>query len=139
MTLTINFLKQSHSALRDFRIKHNISIRYLEGIAEARFAIAEVASLIGTQCSGEAGSVPELLLRSNVMQFAEQICEDPDLNQTDFGASGVDVAGPVVYLIKLLVRQFGFPCLKLACERYQWIVPENLHESDEVMLEALFI
>ena len=67
------------------------------------------------------------------MELAERVCTDRAINTTDFGASGEDVVGPAVYLLKLLVRQYGFPCLKEVSQQHQWILPEGLRSDDQVV------
>lgn len=67
-----------------------------------------------------------------LLDLAERVCIDPAVNTTDFGTSNIDILGPAVYLIKLLVRQYGFPCLKTVAEEHQWIVPQGLRTTNQV-------
>ncbi len=44
----------------------------------------------------------------------------------------VDTTGPVLYLMRLLVRQFGFTCLQRVSQAHPWVVPESLRRVDNV-------
>lgn len=68
----------------------------------------------------------------SLLQLAEEVCSDPEINTTDFTTSDVDIVGPAIYLIKLLVRQYGFPCLKHVFKEHKWTVPEGLLMTDQV-------
>ena len=63
------------------------------------------------------------------MRPVEELCADSRINTV---ASNTDVVGPAVYLVKLLVRQYGFPCLKQVCEIHPWIIPEGLRTANQV-------
>lgn len=81
------------------------------------------------QAAHHSGDIPAL------MEKAKNVCTDTEINSTTMYSGGnFDVTGPIVYLIKLLVRQFSFPCLKQASEKYPWIVPEGLRTSNLVSL-----
>ena len=129
---TIKFLENSYHKLRGYKENQIINISYLEGIAEARFALAEVAEFMNDLLPSSFSSIP-VLLASNVMPSVKRLCEDPKINSTAT-VLGADLSGPIIYLIKLLVRQFGFPFLKSISKKYQWIVPKDLDESEEVCL-----
>jgi hypothetical protein len=45
-----------------------------------------------------------------------------------------DLVGAAIFLLKKIVRQFGFPCLKYISEEYEWIIPVSLRAADEVCL-----
>lgn len=124
-------LKDAHFTLTSYKSNPVISIGYLEAVAGAKFAITEVANFIHSQL------IDEVVTRhsenvSALMERAREICSDTIVNITTVSSKSVDVTGPVVYLLKLLVRQFSFPCLKQASERYPWIVPEGLRTSNLV-------
>ena len=111
---------------------------YIEGVAGTKFAIMEVAKFIHSQLSSEEYVRPgQAVERSQVvldlMEQMKKICTDTFINTvTIYPRGNLDVTGPVVYLLKLLVRQFNFPCLKQTSERYPWIVPEGLRTSNLV-------
>lgn len=128
---TVDILTQSHHVLRG---QQSINIGYLEGIAGIRFSIMEVANLLHSGFIDDTAkkSRPVQQVQFVIMQLAEELCVDPAINTTDFAAS--DVVGPAIYLLKLLVRQFGFPCLKHVSEHCQWIIPEDLRIADQVLL-----
>ncbi len=124
----IEILKRFWSVLRKYQSEPLITIDYLEGVAGFRFAIMEIAGLL------HASYVDNTLKKSQleIFQLAEELCRDPVINSTDFSTNGEDVMGPAVYLLKLLVRQYGYPCLRHVSELYQWIIPEGLCTADQV-------
>ena len=120
-------LKKSYQALRDYKSNRVVNIEFLEGVAGVRFALMETANILQSQLTGRNSSKTFKLVL-----LAKDICMDKTINTTEFSSSGVDVVGPAVYLVKLLVRQFGFPCLKSISEKHQWIVPRGLRKADQV-------
>ena len=106
-----------------------------------RFAIMEVSVLLRSDLiTGTAmKSRLQQRLHSEIMQLVEVVCTDPVINTTDFAASGQDVVGPAVYLLKLLVRQYGFPILRQVSEQHPWIVPEGLHNTDQVVADTTYM
>ena len=108
---------------------------YIEGVAGTKFVLMEVAKFIYSQFSKERGivQVAEQELFIGLMEQVKKICTDTVINTTTlYGRGNLDMTGPVVYLLKLLLRQFSFPCLKQASERYPWIIPEGLRTSNLV-------
>lgn len=103
-------------------------------MAGVRFAIIEIASTLYSKFDVDEIPKPHdlLQLEYSLMQLAEEVCSDPEINTTDFTTSDVDVVGPSIYLLKLLVRQYGFPCLKHVSQEHKWIVPEGLRTADQV-------
>ena len=67
-----------------------------------------------------------------MIELTKEVCSDPAINTTNFAASDYDIVGPAVYLIKLLVRQYGFPCLRGVFINHNWIVPEDLRTANQV-------
>lgn len=91
----------------------------------------EIANLLHTDCI--IGTVRKSLrLQFQILQLAEEVCTDPVINTTDFAATVENAVGPAIYLFKLLVRQYGFPCLKQISEQHHWVVPEGLRTGDQV-------
>lgn len=64
-----------------------------------------------------------------LIELAEEVCTDCDINTTDFTD---DVVGPIFYLLKLLVRQYGFPCMKKISKEHLWIIPAGLQTANQV-------
>ena len=132
----IKMLMKGHLTLREFKSNPNISMGYIEAIAGTKFVIMEVAKYIFSQFSRERAIVQvaersELFI--SLMEQVKKVCTDTVINTTTlYGRGNLDVTGPVVYLLKLLVRQFSLPCLKQASERYPWIIPEGLRTSNLV-------
>ena len=111
------------------------TVHYLEAIAGIRFAFLEIANLLH---SDREDCI-------DLFELAEDVCTDPTINTSDFTVSGTDVVGPAVYLLKLLVRKYGFPCLKQVYEQFNWIIPEGLRETNQVCfyscvsIEGIFV
>lgn len=74
-----------------------------------------------------------------LIELAEEVCTDYDINTSDFTDSGVDVVGPIFYLLKLLVRQYGFPCMKKISKEHLWIIPAGLQTANQVNCYKVFI
>lgn len=129
---TIDILYKSHQVLRHYQAEPVINIGYLEGIAGIRFAMMEVATLLYILLGGiqETFSCQQNHLALQLIQIAEEVCTDPHINTTNFAES--DAIGPAVYLLKLLVRQYGFSCLKKVSTEYQWVVPRGLRTANQV-------
>ena len=66
-----------------------------------------------------------------LLRAAGHLCSDRQINCID-PTGRRDNVGPVIYLLKLLVRQYGLPCLKGAVEIHDWIIPAEL-KSDDVI------
>ncbi len=127
-------LKRSYRVFQDYKANPVVSIPFLEAIAGIRFAIMETANLLHSQID-EDNFDP---LQLDLLELAEEVCTDPVINTTDFNISGVDCVdcvGPGIYLLKLLVRQYGFMCLKEVSVRHPWVIPEGLH-TNEVSLPS---
>ena len=92
------------------------SLEYLEGVAKIRSALLVIAEILVTP----SGEVDEDLLKA-----AESLCTDDLVNciNTD---NLENTVGPVIYLIKLLARQYGMPHLKAISENYKWVIPAPL-------------
>ncbi len=122
----LNILKRSHRVFQDFKANPIVSIPYLEAIAGIRFTIMEIANLLHSQIN-EDNFDP---LQLDLLELAKEVCTDPVINTTDFNISGVDCVGPGIYLLKLLVRQYGFTCLKEVSVRHPWVIPEGLNTAE---------
>ena len=122
--------------LRKFKVEPVISVSYLQGLARVRFAIWEIAALLHSHF-GQEGKTELLYVQlsdneNKLMQLAKKVCTDPSINSTNFRSKNADMSGPAIYLLKLLVRQYGFSLLKQASEKFVWIIPEGLRTADLV-------
>ena len=117
-------------ALKEYQTTHVVNIRYLEAVAVVRLALMEIASLLQRQSVNVVTeSEHQQQLKFKLVQLAESMCLDPTINSRDFDANA---AGPTVYLLKLLVRRFGFQCLNTVSADHKWIVPKELQAADKV-------
>lgn len=113
---------------RNYKSHAPNSLGYLNGVAGIRFAISEIASIhnfLYTNKHAEKTQDIQLLV-SRLMQQAQDVCvstTNPD-----------DLLGPALYLLKLIVRQFGFPCLEFVSAEYEWVIPVTLRTEAEVCL-----
>jgi hypothetical protein len=98
------------------------TLEYLEGVAKARFSLSVVAEVLKNEETSQ--NFMELL------RAAGQMCCDRDVNCID-PTGRKDTVGPVIYLLKLIFRQYGMACLKAAAEIYEWLIPAQL-KSEEV-------
>ncbi len=112
----IQLLESSHLALQEHLGTPTVSLKYLEAVAGIRFAL----SILAEQLKSSTVSNP-------LLRVAEKLCIDTGVNIID-----PDTTGPVLYLIKVLVRQFGFPCLRAVNQLYSWLVPKGLKRADDV-------
>ena len=101
--------------------EHQVSLKYLQAVAGVRFGLSVAAEQL------KNGHVDERLLRATY-----ELCIDRRVNVVD----SVDTTGPLLYLVKLLIRQFGYPCLEAVCKVYPWILPEELKKSDTVKIKC---
>ncbi len=113
-------LEDSSLMLQEHLGTLSVSLQYLEAVAGIRFALSILAEQL------KSDSVSNALLR-----VAEKLCIDTRVNIIS-PTGKLDTTGPVFYLIKLLVRQFGFPCLRAVSRVHSWLVPEGLKRADNV-------
>ena len=103
------------------------ALPYLEAVAKLRYSLSVVAELLHTQLTagrGEGGHYHTHEARL-LIEETKQCCSIPQLNQEE--------AGPGVYLVKLLMRQYGpsFLTTLTSDPALQWVVPEHLRQSDD--------
>ena len=106
-----------------------VTLEFLEGVAKVRFALSVVAELLNQ--SDQQRSAEDGVLIIRLLHQAGEVCVDPNINSIDDTAQR-DTVGPVVFLIKLLVRQYGLNCLQKASKDHAWIIPEQLRHAGEV-------
>ena len=130
---TAMILQDGHTALRQHgqnTSSSDVTLEYLEGVAKVRFALSVVAELLSHQ-NDQPWSHEDSVLVVRLLQQAREVCMDSNINSID-DTGQRDTVGPVVFLIKLLVRQYGLNCLQRASEEHVWIVPEQLKQTGEV-------
>ena len=104
-----------------------ISLGYIEGVAKVRFALSVVAELFHKhEAMGPA-----------LLHGVKEVCTDATINHVD-GTGQTDTIGPILYLLKLIVRQYGFPCLAEVSTAHTWVVPPELRRADEVTMTTDF-
>ena len=125
-------LKDGHMALRQHEENTRssaVTLEYLEGVAKVRYALSVVAELLNQD--DQPQSQEDGVFVVQLVHQAQVICMDPNVNSID-DTEQSDTVGPVVFLIKLLVRQYGLNCLQKASETHAWIMPEQLKQTGGV-------
>ncbi len=89
-----------------------------------------IVHLLHSQCYGSQSSSQ---LVFDLLHLGQKICLDPVINVTD-SSYGKDVMGPAIYLVKLLVRDFGSASLVKISSIHKWIIPDSLKYSNQVSL-----
>ena len=118
--------------LNSTSVEGAIRLQYLEGIAKLRYAIIVMAELLyykhGTSIEDEGSQSYYTNDTELLLDIAKQCCNDDTLN--------TDNAGPAVFLVKQLARQYGISLLTnlTSDQTMQWIVPDHLQRSNEVVL-----
>ena len=107
------------------------TIPHMEAIAQIRFALSVVSNVLSTQTRelNTADSLPVLPQAHHILlQAASNICGDLNVNVIDITGSE-DTTGPVIYLLKLLVRRFGVNVLMEVANEHDWIIPCELRQK----------
>ena len=124
---------EATSILKDYSALHNNqgtpTLEFLEGVAKVRYSLIVVAEVLKGEKNGQKFK--------DLLEAARTICSDRKVNCIDPNGRR-DTVGPVIYLLKLLVRQYGMPCLNAAAEVHEWIIPAELR-STEVYLMVSYI
>jgi hypothetical protein len=89
-------------------------------VAKVRYSLSVVAEVFK---EGHRGHHFMELLKA-----AAKVCSDCEINCID-PTGQTDTVGPVVYLLKLIVRQYGMPYLRIAAQIHDWIVPAQLKST----------
>jgi len=119
-----------------------ITLGYIEGMAKVRFALSvvaehfhECATMKPEEC---ATTKPEqfhkhVTMKPALLHAVRTLCTDPSINHID-QTGQTDTTGPALYLLKLIVRQYGFSCLTKVAKKHPWVVPHELKQVDEVTM-----
>ena len=115
-------LTDQRTTLIQHHSREHLSLEYLESVSQVRFALSVVSELLYKQ--NEKGSQTVGHLHTNgaqlLIQVAKDCCTHDKMNEEDLG--------PAVYLVKLLVRQYGmsFFVSLTADPTMEWVVPSHL-------------
>ena len=96
------------------QLKGELSLEYLEAVAKIRFTLVSFAY----QLKFNSSSLDEDLLLMTV-----DVCTDESINKVD-SSSSTFVTGPILFLLKVLIRHYGFSFLMSISKDHQWIVPK---------------
>ena len=102
-----------------------ISLDYLEGVAKLRYGLLVAAELLHAQLENKEQRAhthdAQLLI-----EIAKECCISIQINS--------DSAGPGIFLVKQIVRQYGMAFLvNLTSDKSkEWVVPVHLRRAEEV-------
>jgi hypothetical protein len=99
---------------------HNISV---DGDVNIRFSLLALTEVLQNEQNGYH--------YMNLLRAAGYLCSDRQINCID-PSGRRDTVGPVIYLLKLLVRRYGMPWLKGTAEVHDWILPVELKLDDVI-------
>ncbi|XP_064403130.1 E3 ubiquitin-protein ligase RNF213-like isoform X2 [Halichondria panicea] len=111
-------LGEGYLVLQEYFHTPSVSLQYLESVAGVRLSLSVLAQELKSD-----------RVNSSLLRVARDLCMDTRVNVID-PKGRVDTTGPVLYLMRLLVRQFGFPCLQTVSQAHPWVVPETLRRVD---------
>ena len=113
-------LGEAYLALQEYFRTPSVSLQYLEAVAGVRLSLSVLAQELKSDC-----------VSNTLLRVARDLCMDTRVNVID-PTGRVDTTGPVLYLMRLLVRQYGFTCLQSVSQAHPWVVPESLRRVDNV-------
>lgn len=90
-------------------------------MAKVRFALSVAAELFHKRVA----------MKPALLHAVREVCTDTTINCVD-DTGHTDTVGPVIYFLKLIVRQFGFPFLTEMSTVHAWVIPLDLRRADEV-------
>ena len=116
-------LEDGHLALQQHtgHSRSEILLGYIEGVAKVWFALSVAAELFHKRVA----------MRPALLHAVREVCMDTTINHVD-ETGHTDTVGPVIYLLKLIVRQFGFPFLTEMSAVHTWVIPLDLRRADGV-------
>ena len=116
-----NLLKEGSQMLHE-KCSEQFHVGYLEAVSKVRYSLSMVAELLG-EPSFKTHDCQRLL------ETTREICEDPTLNKIGVETKKNGI-GPAIYLVKLISKRYGMPCLKTVAEDHAWILPTYLKPKE---------
>ena len=111
----------------------NMSTELLEGFAKVRLSLSKFAFILQRTLVASSEQELQSSQLENLVRTAKHICSDANVNIIDT-SGGQDTTGPIVYLLRVLVRQYGMSCLEKVSASYPWVIPKELTEEQKVRL-----
>ena len=108
----------------------NISVLLLEGLAKIRFSLSVAADIFEKQSSSKQNIEMSSPMKQ-LVYTTQNICCDLKINVIDT-TGNLDTTGPIVYLMRLLVRQYGMSCLEKVAGAYSWVIPKELRNEQVI-------
>ena len=116
-------LQEGHLALLHHTV-NKISLGYIEGVAKVRFALSVAAEMFQKR---------DVVMKPALLHAVREVCTNATINHVD---GTRDKIGPVFYLLKLIVRKYGFSCLAEVSADHTWVVPSELMRANEVIMTS---
>jgi len=110
-----------------------LTIEYLEAIASIRCYFHEVAKVFNSICGEHHSLVNDA--EHELIDKVKMLCTNQSMNKTIDSV----ITGPGIYLIRLLVRKYGFSTLIKLSKIFKWVVPEELSSPDQVRKQYLMM
>ena len=110
--------------------QRDITLDLLEGVAKIRYALLVVADLLQQQVNEMGGASPASYAHIIHGAMANRLIEEARHACTIDLTGERNTTGPIVYLLKMIVHQWGFGCLEKVVERHQWVVPVELRQDE---------
>ena len=121
-------LNEGYDGLQEHR-SGTPTLEYLESVAKIRYSLSVVAKVLKNAHKGH--HFMELI------KAAAEVCSHRKVNCID-PTGQKDTVGPVIYLLKLIVRQYGMPCLRVAAQVHDWLIPDQL-KSTQVSIDNGYV
>ena len=123
-----NIIARSCNTLKDFYPSTVITMSYLEAVAQSRFVLAKIAEFF------KSGTITE---KTSLLQQLQEVCTNDKINTVTIkDSNNLCAIGPAIFLLKVLLRQYGFPTLNRIFKQHQWIIPKALCQIDEKVLHS---
>lgn len=97
---------------------HKSNTVSVDGVASVRFGLAMVAK----QMQMETMERELFADKKDIIKATKLLCTESAINRCD--TSGI--TGPCLYLLKILLRQYGHSCLVKVADIYPWVIPQAL-------------
>ena len=136
MTLACSILESGGDSLVGHAMTpQEITVDYLEGIAGVRFALVLTADILNSRISKARSREHSFTAQADhLLRLTERVCTDASINHIDITGT-TDTIGPNVYLLKLLVRQFGSTQMMEVSKVCGWVLPPQLRTEHTVSIE----
>ena len=118
------FMREGHGALKLYSEHNIVTLQFIEGVAKLRLSLSTFTEVLSKHIAkGQEGH--DSIQHRELIDNCKELCTDMTVNCVN----GDNSSGPSVYLMKVLVQQYGLPTLNSVAREYPWIIPKELTES----------